>query len=349
MQELAMSTQIEAYVASRTLPRQTAGHALGRITCGANNAGFATTTLAMATQHIYAKQLHPDQGMYEEYWFSQQPTRCGHGAQLNYHYSEDVFFGVIEIHEPEHLVDGVHPLNHAACAAYLKLFDTLDTYDFKYLWRAWNYMPSITGTSHGQERYQQFNAGRQRGFALSNRSVTGNVPAACALGVSGGPLSVAFLAGRSPTLPIENPRQVSAYHYPARYGSQSPTFSRASLAQVQQQELLFLSGTASIVGHQTVHVGDVKNQTIETLANVQAIIDQANLRKQGPQAFGPQDLQLRVYVRHAQDCDAVRAIVNAHWGCAVQAVYLQADICRSDLDVEIEGIAWHTMSSQPAT
>jgi chorismate lyase / 3-hydroxybenzoate synthase len=321
MQEPAMSTQIEAHVASRALPRQTAGHTLGRITCGASNAGFAATTTAMATQHVYAKQLHPAEAMYEEYWFSQQPTRCGHGAQLNYHYSEDVFFGVIEIHEPEHLVDGVHPLNHAAYTAYLKLFDTLDT----------------------------FNAGRQRGFALSSRSVTGNVPAACALGVNGGPLSVAFLAGRSPTRPIENPRQVSAYHYPAQYGSQSPTFSRASLAQVQQQELLFLSGTASIVGHQTMHVGDVKNQTIETLANIQAVIDQANLHKQGHQAFGPQDLQLRVYVRHAQDCDAVRAIVNTHWGWAVQAVYLQADICRADLDVEIEGIAWHTMPTPPAT
>lgn len=38
-----------------------------------------------------------------------------------------------------------------------------------------------------------------------------------------------FLAGRVPTITIENQRQVSAYDYPPVYGPSSPSFSRASI------------------------------------------------------------------------------------------------------------------------
>ena len=178
--------------------------------------------------------------------------------------------------------------------------------------------------------------------------MTDNVPAACAIGVQGGPLSVAFLAGRTPTLAIENPRPTSAYHYPRQYGAQSPTFSRASLALLHDQELLFLSGTASIVGHQTLHTGDVRSQTTETLANIEAVVAQTNLLVQGARKFHLHDLQLRVYVRHADDVDAIRSVFAAHLAPDQQVRFLQADICRSDLDVEIEGIAWREADS-PST
>ena len=107
---------------------------------------------------------------------------------------------------------------------------------------------------HGLERYRQFNIGRQDAFLDSHRGATGNVPAASAIGLAGGPLSVAFLAGATPALAVENPRQVSAYLYPADYGPRSPTFSRAVRATLSGQEALFVSGTASIVGHRTVPV-----------------------------------------------------------------------------------------------
>jgi chorismate lyase / 3-hydroxybenzoate synthase len=53
-----------------------------------------------------------------------------------------------------------------------------------------------------------------------------------------------------------------------------------------------------------------------------------------------------VYVRHAADVDEVRrgfeAAVGADSHSARQALYLQADICRSDLLVEIEAHATAT-------
>jgi chorismate lyase / 3-hydroxybenzoate synthase len=338
--ELLVSSALTPLLAASALTAA-APHMLGHMTFGLQR---HASNIASARQHLYAEPLHRSDSVHSELWLSKAPTQAWQEPGVQCQANHDVLFGVIEIPEPLHTEGGTHPLEQATQIAYRQLFETLDKYNYKYLWRAWNYMPNITEVTHGLERYQQFNIGRQQGFASSARSVTGNVPAACALGVHGGPLSVAFLAGRSPTLPIENPRQVSAYHYPKQYGPQSPTFSRASLAQLHQQELLLLSGTASIVGHETVHVGDVKNQTLEILTNIQAVLSQANLHSRSADGYRLQDLNMRVYIRHAKDADLIRSVLNERIGTDHQALYLHADICRADLDVEIEGIAWQPIT-----
>jgi chorismate lyase / 3-hydroxybenzoate synthase len=338
--ELLVSSALTPSLAASSLTAATP-HMLGHMTFGLQR---HASDIASARQHLYAEPLHPSDSVHSELWLSKAPTHAWQESGMQCQANDDVLFGVIEIPEPLVTEDGTRPLEKATQIAYRQLFETLDKYDYKYLWRAWNYMPDITELTHGLERYQQFNAGRQIGFASSARTVTGNVPAACALGVRNGPLSVAFLAGRSPTLPIENPRQVSAYHYPKQYGPQSPTFSRASLAQLNQQELLLLSGTASIVGHETVHVGDVKNQALEILTNIQAVLSQANLHSKSADGYRLQDLNMRVYVRHAKDADLIRSILNERIGTDHQALYLHADICRADLDIEIEGIAWQPIA-----
>src|SRR5213082_3849534 len=55
------------------------------------------------------------------------------------------------------------------------------------------------------------------------------------------------------------------------YGSHSPLFSRATLLRQSGGLALFISGTASIVGHTSLHVGDTVAQTRETLANIEAL------------------------------------------------------------------------------
>ncbi len=39
---------------------------------------------------------------------------------------------------------------------------------------------------------------------------------------------------------------------------------------------LFISGTASIVGHRSLHIGDTAAQTRETLTNIEALLGEAN-------------------------------------------------------------------------
>ena len=218
--------------------------------------------------------------------------------------------------------------------AYTGIFRLLDAQGLPHLWRVWNYMADINGSADGLERYRQFNLGRAEAFLQGARSVVGRVPAACALGLAGGPLSIAFLAGSTPAVPIENPRQVSAYHYPAEYGPRSPTFSRAALVYPPGQELLFISGTASIVGHQSVHPGDVVAQTRESMDNVAVVLDQANQRsRSGGHALGA--LSYRVYIRHAADTPQVQAVMAERVGAA-PVVCVLADVCRAELLVEVE-------------
>jgi enamine deaminase RidA (YjgF/YER057c/UK114 family) len=227
----------------------------------------------------------------------------------------------------------------AAQQAYADVFAVLAASPCSQLLRVWNYFAHINADSHGTERYRQFNAGRQQAFLEAKRSAFDGSPAACALGTHGGPLRVYFLAGREAPLPIENPRQVSAYRYPAAYGPRAPTFSRAALADVGGgRAALFISGTASIVGHQSMHLGDVRRQTEESLTNIATVREAALAR--GGFAFPASEMFYTVYVRHAEDLPTVREVferaVGAGSQAAREAIYLHADICRAELLVEIE-------------
>jgi enamine deaminase RidA (YjgF/YER057c/UK114 family) len=261
-----------------------------------------------------------------------------HGA-LRYACTDTLLFGVVAIGEDEFdaRVEQHTALQAATEAAYRALFGTLEALGYPALVRTWNYLPDINTETFGLERYRQFNAGRQIAFAEHARPLAGHVPAACALGVGRGPLSVAFLASRASFTPLENPRQVSAYHYPPEYGVRSPTFSRAGLTRIDGRDVLFISGTASIVGHRSLHIGDVQAQTHETLANLAALVERANAHL-GEERFALAGLAYTVYLRHGEDIDAVSAILRTELGTRCPMIFVQADICRADLLVEIEAV-----------
>jgi enamine deaminase RidA (YjgF/YER057c/UK114 family) len=107
-----------------------------------------------------------------------------------------------------------------------------------------------------------------------------------------------------------------------------------------EQTLLFISGTASIVGHQTLHGGDVAAQTRECLHNIAAIVGEAN-RLEPDAGFRLDQLAYKVYVRHLADYAVVRAAMAEIIAAPMTAVFLQADICRADLLVEIEASGGH--------
>jgi chorismate lyase / 3-hydroxybenzoate synthase len=322
-----------------------ARHLLGNVSFGRSREPAASRS---ALQHVDAEWLDPASAFVEEQWLSRQHFEEVNEAGLRARHTEHVMFGCIEVEEEPGEAGAAFPLERAAQVAYRRLFQTLNSRRFPFLWRTWNYMARINQQTHGIERYRQFNSGRQQGFALDARAVTGHVPAACAIGVRAGPLSVAFLAGRHPAIAIENPRQVSACRYPAQYGRQPPTFARASLARLPGQEWLLLSGTASIVGHETRHAGDVGRQVAETLVNIEAVIAEANLQGGGDRDFHLHDFQFRVYVRHASDVEAIRTALAPHLAPRQSVLFLHADICRSDLDVEIEGSASRRAKKEPA-
>jgi len=158
-----------------------------------------------------------------------------------------------------------------------------------------------------------------------------------------GDLDIAFLATRADVTGLENPRQVSAYLYPSEYGPRSPTFSRAGRVNLGGRTMLFVSGTASIVGHRTLHEGDAAAQTRESMANIAALLDEANRDGSGgPFRLG--QLAYKVYIRHPLDLPLVRDEMERFAGSPLKAVYLQADVCRVGLLVEIEASGGHALS-----
>lgn len=247
--------------------------------------------------------------------------------------NEDIFFGCLTAQ-----IESAKDLSETAQRAYTGIFDFLQQSSFPSLLRVWNYFPDINAVEDGIERYRSFSVGRHEAFVRHNRKVEDS-PSACALGSHGGPLVIYFLASRSPGVQIENPRQISAYNYPKQYGPRSPTFSRATLAFNGDSRTLFISGTASIIGHVTVHPGSVILQTRETLANIRAVIDEACKQGFNFAGFGS-GMALKVYVRHAEHLGVVQDIIREEWGALQQMAVLQADICRTDLLLEIEAFCW---------
>lgn len=306
----------------------------------------AASVAAWPEQRLAAPLLGVAAPLLGERWLSTLPVSGGESEGIAWRRSGDVLYGVLELDEALFVGEsGRTPLQAASEEAYLRLFRLLEAQQLPHLWRVWNYLADINGESHGLERYRQFNIGRQDAFLECCRGATGNVPAACALGLAGGPLSISFMAGATPAVAVENPRQVSAYNYPAEYGPRSPTFSRAALVYPPGREILFVSGTASIIGHRTVHPGDVAAQCRESLANVEAVIGEAGrLGRTG--AYTLDELAYRVYVRDAASQPLVAATLAPLLGNAADIVYVAADICRRDLLIEIEATASHALGER---
>ncbi len=307
--------------------------------------GYGVPTDALPGLPPIALKLLSGTGAAIDLWQGGPNVETGRTGAAHWRCDGDWLFGWIDIDQSGE----PHDLAEITRGAYRDVFKTLDAAGIAHLQRIWNYIPAINdpsvGAHAGLERYRQFNAGRQQAFIGANYAAFDGAPAACALGTRGGPLAIRFLAGRRAPVAIENPRQVSAYRYPSEYGARAPTFSRAALVELGDDRLgLLISGTASIVGHRSIHSGDVRAQTAEALRNLEAVIEAA--RGNCSMTGSPFDLRqcdAVVYVRHAADVGLVREVIARGMGIdspmLQRAMFLEADICRSELLVEIEAHA----------
>ena len=195
-------------------------------------------------------------------------------------------------------------LYDATIEIYKKIFNRLSA-EYPYLIRCHHYIPDINST-----RYDAFNKARRVAFKDAGYLFH---PAATALGApTGDNLVISFLIGQTAPIELSNSRQVDAFDYPI---DNTPLFARAVIADDQ----LYVSGTASIIGHQSVHLGDVVAQYKETMAN---IIELAGSRLVS--------LNWVIYVKDSADVDIIRTLHP------YSAKYIVCDICRDELLIEIE-------------
>ena len=267
-----------------------------------------------------------------EVWTSNENISHSVEGECNYHVTDSFLY--ISILLDESRFDNI---SDATEHAYSQVTALKQRLGYVHNTRMWNYFPQINKETQGNERYKQFCEGRHVVLADENDHQK-NFSAASVIGSHGPGLVIISLSTKQPVSHIENPQQMSAYHYPKAYGKTSPSFARATSMNIKMTDHLYVSGTASITGHQSRHHDDVENQTHLSLDNIEVLLNHAQKENENfPVSIDNLSL-LKVYIRHPEDYPLIKEILHRRSQHKVPILYLQGDICRSELLVEVEAL-----------
>ena len=255
---------------------------------------------------------------------------------------------------PETAATGVYDRSTSAFAKMRALLASVNL-RFDQVIRTWLYLGGIVAPQGPTQRYKELNRARTDFYEgidfLADRRPPGHrsavYPASTGIGADDRDVTMSCIALATDrkdivAMPLENPRQTSAFDYSAKYGVTSPKFARAMALSCGCYATIFVSGTASITNQETRHIGDVEAQTHETLDNIAALISEENLCRHGMPGLGTtldKLALLRVYIKRQEDYAKTRAVCEARLG-ELPTIYAVADVCRPELLVEIEGIAF---------
>ena len=255
---------------------------------------------------------------------------------------------------PETNVDGVYGGTLDAFEQIRRLFGE-SKIRFDQVIRTWLYLGGIVDDDGPVQRYKELNRARTdfyRDIQFQADRLPANCrgpifPASTGIGTEGRGIMISAIALATErkdikVVPLENPRQTPAFDYATHYSPKSPKFSRAMALSCGNYATIFISGTASITHSETKHIGDAAAQTHETLDNIEALISENNLAQHHLPGLGSslEGLALvRVYVKRQADYADIRAVCEKRLG-ELPTIYAMADVCRPDLLVEIEGIAF---------
>lgn len=267
-----------------------------------------------------------------EVWKSATPVVSGVRGQVSYSKNDQVLLGHLSVDERD-----FPGLEEATRQAYESILPFAGEMGFPHYLRIWNYIPDINGDENGVERYKRFCVGRYASLEKFDFA-DHRLPAASGVGSPSNRFLIYFLAARDAGVQVENPRQVSAFHYPPQYGPKSPAFSRALVKDWGTGKHLYISGTASIIGHESQHRDNLLPQLTESLRNMSTLVHSAET-EHGVAIHTLAELsQVKVYVRDGQDHAAIRGHIDEQLGARVPVIYLSGDLCRKNLLVEIEGL-----------
>jgi chorismate lyase / 3-hydroxybenzoate synthase len=218
--------------------------------------------------------------------------------------------------------------------AYRRLLRTLEGYS---LYRVWNFVPQINAENGGLETYRRFCRARSMAFEEHfGPKFCGQLSAASAVGSRTGNFALAFIAGTDAATHFENPAQIPAFEYPAQYGPRSPSFARATSVSGANGRQIFVSGTAAIRDHYSVGLGDLDAQIACTIENLRLIGATAGAGA-ALGAEGGWQRAFKIYLRRRSDLEATMRRLDRELVRKSDTVqYLEADICRSELLIEIE-------------
>ncbi len=312
------------------ISRHSGETALGEIRFGAEAAPAIPTTRPVA--RVAMEQ--PGGAAVVELWTSNLPVQYAESNGIQYATDGEFLFGTVYDANPVESAEFECRIQKI----YRDIIELTETRGYPHLLRMWNYIPGINRHYNGLENYQRFCHARSQAFQEHYGDFTFLLPSASAVGTRQGQFVLYFIASNKAGIQRENPRQVSAYHYPPQYGRRSPSFARATLNHLNDGEFLFISGTASIVGHQSLHKGDFQAQMDETLRNIEALIE-STAADESTRFRSLTDVDyFKIYLRHASDMEIARETIHRRIGARVRTLFLTGDICRQELLVEVEAV-----------
>ena len=261
-----------------------------------------------------------------EDWLSETPVSRGLCNHVHYAANEQILFGWVAL-EP-HL-----PLDQTIRRAYQTLMLTLKKTSYPYLSRTWHYFSDINMSQHNTSRYHLFCRGRNQAFEEAG------LIQYCAATVIGTPTPnpiMFFIASKIPPEAISNPDQDQPWEYPNYLSTDKPVFVRA--VKDTNLSLLFISGTASIVGSQSKHPNDVASQCQQILTHLTALLRPDSAMSLNRLAY------LKVYLNTKQHKEQVKKIIHQELLKAgvqnEQLIIFSGEVCRPELIIEMEALAY---------
>lgn len=210
--------------------------------------------------------------------------------------------------------------------------------------RQWNYIPEITLIENKFQHYQEFNDARAVFYEKSKWDK--GYPAATGIGTKNAPLLVDVIAmqGHKDEIALVNSKQIDAHIYSddVLLGAKgqllenraTPKFERAKLIIESSGASVFVSGTAAIMGEESLALDNAANQTEITIDHIEKLVEKGQLSTTSF-SLKPKFELVRAYVKNMSDFNDVRRVCERRLP-GVPVVYVEADICRDELLVEIE-------------
>lgn len=255
---------------------------------------------------------------------------------------------MVQVYANEHYLFAAAPialvnsntLEHATQVAYSEIFTQIKALGYPHLIRTWNFFPDIHTQNNETNNYKLFCSGRTQAYTKSDIA-TSPYPAATVIGSQQPGLYIYYIASKHAGIGIENSQQVSAFEYPSTYSVDPPLFSRALLHKTGQQDILFISGTASITGHQTQHMGNIEKQLALCVSNIEHLLFTASEHHHFVRTSFCACDQIKVYIKEASHLAIVKLLLQDYVQLGANIHYLHGDMCRDDLLIEIEALVIH--------
>jgi len=237
-----------------------------------------------------------------------------------------------------------YQLETVTISFYQEIFKFISEYPGYQLVRIWNYVPillkDMDQSAPDIEGYRCFNSGRYKAFKeqYGPDMEDWQIPAATGVGSKNESLTIEFFASDAPCIFFENKVQTPAYQYSEKYGKLPPVFSRGVVCSLENKTLFISSGTASVVKEDNLYDGDIHGQIRQIFENLRVLTSRENFLSYGLDlSLSPDDMILLiVYYKHKTDREFIESEVRKTVPSNCAVVYVNTDICRKQLVIEME-------------